>query len=183
MANDRYAFPDLQWQEIFRSHGLETMTQQLKQHLHSGGPLSFGIYANSPFMSYASGIFSGSCTAGANHEVVAIGYGSNYILGLNSWGSSWGEEGRFKCTPCTVTDFTLVDWDHAQAQVPSPLISGSSPAPPTPGTTAAPVTTAAPTPAGPWSVTSGPCVRDGAGCVTSDGWTESGSIRRVIMEG
>lgn len=65
----------------------------------SYAPIAVAMYANSAFMSYNSGIFTGcpdyaTSKANVNHAVVVVGYDSNgnYII-KNSWGTSWGENG------------------------------------------------------------------------------------------
>jgi len=49
--------------------------------------------------SYSSGIFS-NCGTNLNHEVVAIGYGTeggkDFWLVRNSWASGWGEDGHIR---------------------------------------------------------------------------------------
>jgi len=54
-----------------------------------------GVFANSPFSLYQSGVFSG-CQANAssyiNHAVLLVGYNDTERSWLikNSWSSSWG---------------------------------------------------------------------------------------------
>ena len=82
----------MSYYEIYR--GQSDMISKMKATLAQEGPVPFGIYANNSFMSYSSGIFQADCSTGANHEVAAIGYGTNYIHGTNSWGGGWGESGN-----------------------------------------------------------------------------------------
>ena len=87
MEQDKIRLPPLQWKDIYR--GETGMMLHMKQALSQNGPVPFGIYANGLFMGYSSGIFSGDCTSQANHQVVAIGYGTDptsHVIGLNSWG-------------------------------------------------------------------------------------------------
>lgn len=64
------------------------------------GPVGALIYADSGFMSYSSGIYTGcgpvfsSSFSKINHAVVIVGYDSNgnYII-KNSWGTGWGVNG------------------------------------------------------------------------------------------
>lgn len=169
------------------------MISQMKQALSQNGPVPFGIYANSPFMGYSSGVFNGDCTSGANHEVVAIGYGTDpqeHVIGLNSWGQ-WGDSGTFKATWCTVTDFTASYFTETTANLPSPLFAGASPGPnpttaptdaptnapptdaPSDAPTEAPQPTNAPNPNAPWNIQSGPCTVDSQGCIMSPNWDGS----------
>jgi len=59
------------------------------------GPVSVTIEADrSVFQSYSSGIITGtSCGTNLDHAVLAVGYGSNYFIVKNSWGTRWGESG------------------------------------------------------------------------------------------
>jgi hypothetical protein len=67
------------------------------QTLLNDYPLGVLIYADSGFMSYSSGIYSGcgssfsSSYSGINHAVVLVGYDAsgNWIL-KNQWGTGWG---------------------------------------------------------------------------------------------
>jgi len=137
------------------------------------GPLSFGIYANSPFMGYAGGIFNSGCGNGPNHEVVAIGWGNGYFVGLNSWGPNWGEGGGFRVADCVPTDFTLPGQISAHATI--PLRSGGTTQPSGSADTAVDDDFAisvggAPDSTGHFRVESGPCVAHADGCVSSPGY-------------
>ena len=58
-------------------------------------PVSVAIEADTYiFQTYSSGIITSSaCGTNIDHAVVAVGYGSNYYIVRNSWGTSWGESG------------------------------------------------------------------------------------------
>ena len=48
--------------------------------------------------------FPGGCTDPLDHAVVVVGYdtteeGQDYWLIKNSWSTTWGEQGFFKCAP------------------------------------------------------------------------------------
>lgn len=65
------------------------------------GPVTVAI--NVHFMHhYKSGVFSNpKCSQKMNHEVLAVGYGTNdedgdYYIIKNSWGTSWGENGYLR---------------------------------------------------------------------------------------
>lgn len=68
------------------------------------GPVTIAVAASSSvFQYYKSGIIdSTSCGTGINHAVLAVGYGTDAVLGKdywlvkNSWGSAWGEAGYFR---------------------------------------------------------------------------------------
>eukprot|EP00929_Paragymnodinium_shiwhaense_P032381 TRINITY_DN1794_c0_g1_i5.p1 TRINITY_DN1794_c0_g1~~TRINITY_DN1794_c0_g1_i5.p1 ORF type:complete len:682 (+),score=140.70 TRINITY_DN1794_c0_g1_i5:82-2127(+) len=156
-SNDKFVIPGLSgFEEIWPTNA--NGNQRAKQAMMQGGPISFGIYANSPFMGYSGGIFDDGCGGNPNHEVVSTGWGSNFWHGLNSWGPDWGEGGAFRVADCIVTDWTLLGDINNIDNYPLPL-PGQGPLPtPTP---------TPPTPAPAWEV-SGPCVRLSDNCVTSD---------------
>jgi C1A family cysteine protease len=62
----------------------------------NSAPVSVTVYANNAFQLYSSGILQAGCTSQINHAVVAAGYGEDYYLIKNSWGSSWGESGYIR---------------------------------------------------------------------------------------
>ena len=60
-------------------------------------PVSIAIEADQrEFQLYKSGIFTGQCGAKLDHGVLAVGYGPDYYLVKNSWGTSWGDGGYIK---------------------------------------------------------------------------------------
>jgi len=63
-------------------------------------PVAIGIAAAGDFMSYRSGIFTGSCPGGRDHAVVIVGYGTengqNFWILRNSWNTGWGESGYMR---------------------------------------------------------------------------------------
>nr|4QRG_A Chain A, Papain [Carica papaya]4QRG_B Chain B, Papain [Carica papaya] len=52
--------------------------------------------AGKDFQLYRGGIFVGPCGNKVDHAVAAVGYGPNYILIRNSWGTGWGENGYIR---------------------------------------------------------------------------------------
>jgi len=90
-----------------KAQDLETV----KRLIQSGGPVAFGIYCTDTFMGYTSGVYTLCGDWSPNHAVHTIGWGveggTKYFLGQNSWGTSWGEKGRFKVKECVPTDFTI----------------------------------------------------------------------------
>lgn len=61
-------------------------------------PVSVAIEADTyVFQTYTSGILTSSaCGTNIDHAVVAVGYGSNYYIVRNSWGTGWGELGYIR---------------------------------------------------------------------------------------
>ncbi len=59
--------------------------------------VSIAVQANqASFQLYKSGIFTGTCTVDLDHAVNLIGYGSDYYILRNSWGTTWGESGYMR---------------------------------------------------------------------------------------
>lgn len=109
MAEDTFVLKGMErYQEVWNSEGATSLA---KEAILKGGPVPFGLYASAPFMSYASGVYDPGCQSEPNHEVVSIGWGSDagkkYFIGTNSWGTRWGDAGRFKVLECGPTDWTL----------------------------------------------------------------------------
>jgi cathepsin B len=98
----------------------EAGIEQMKAAIYHGGTIPYGIYAEQAFMGYNGGIYSVCGGQSANHAVQAIGWGEGYILSQNSWGTDWGEEGRFRVAHCVPTDFT-VPGDISAKDYPLPI--------------------------------------------------------------
>lgn len=70
---------------------------QIQYLLYTQGPLMIGVYANSGFMNYGSGVYSG-CPVNSyqyiNHAILLYGYDSsgNWLV-KNQWGTGWGNGG------------------------------------------------------------------------------------------
>ena len=77
---------------------------EIKQMLLDEGPLMVGIYANTKFQYYSSGVFNGCGTTtnyyNMNHAVLLYGWDldGNWLI-KNSWGTDWGEEGFMRLDP------------------------------------------------------------------------------------
>ncbi|EAR83540.1 papain family cysteine protease (macronuclear) [Tetrahymena thermophila SB210] len=76
---------------------LENDTSVIKQAIMQNGALSIAVDATY-WANYKSGIFTQKEKPQINHAVTLIGWGSDYWLLRNSWGSSWGEQGYIKVT-------------------------------------------------------------------------------------
>jgi len=70
----------------------------LMQAIKSHGPVAVAVEADkSVWQQYKSGILdSSSCGTHTDHAVLAVGYGSNYFIVKNSWGTGWGDHGYVK---------------------------------------------------------------------------------------
>uniref|UniRef100_A0A7S1QPE4 Peptidase C1A papain C-terminal domain-containing protein n=1 Tax=Alexandrium catenella TaxID=2925 RepID=A0A7S1QPE4_ALECA len=152
-SEDRFIAPRMtQYREIWPTNAQGNI--DAKVAIMQEGPISFGIYANAPFMAYSGGIFSSGCGSQPNHEVVAIGWGDGHFVGLNSWGPNWGEKGSFRVADCIVTDWTI----------PGNLIRATVPPLPGQGGGNFPAPTPAPPPA---FAVDGDCDLTPDGCVSS----------------
>ncbi len=71
--------------------------EELKQLLDDGGTASCGVYSDSSFSTRDADDppwVGAVCTsAQLNHMVTVCGYGSNWYLVANSWGTDWGSNG------------------------------------------------------------------------------------------
>jgi len=85
--------------------GNTNLVALIKQELSTNGPLGMYIMATEQFSSYKSGVFvqNPAIPSGdINHAVTLVGYGTDaatgidYWLVLNSWGSTWGENGYIR---------------------------------------------------------------------------------------
>jgi len=101
--------------------------QLVREAIAAGGPIPAGIYADNGFMSYTSGVYNNGCNNNPNHETVAIGWGKDYWIGLNSWGPNWGEGGSFRVATCVFTDFTIpsLQLTGAGTGYPFPLVGST----------------------------------------------------------
>ena len=72
---------------------------EIKEFLYETGPLAAALNAN-PLQTYTGGILdkkTSECpVSGINHAVLIVGYGPDYWIVKNSWGSNWGESGYFR---------------------------------------------------------------------------------------
>ena len=71
--------------------------EQMKAFVSTSGPLSIAVDATK-WQTYKSGILSNCCSGKCtlDHGVLIVGYGDNYWIIKNSWGSSWGESGYIR---------------------------------------------------------------------------------------
>lgn len=76
-----------------------------KELMHSVAkqPTAIAMDANSmEFQFYKEGVFNGTCAQQLDHGILAVGYGTDEVSGLdyflvkNSWGPRWGDNGFFK---------------------------------------------------------------------------------------
>lgn len=73
----------------------------IKSAIYQYGPVAAGVYADSAFDSYGSGILDSTTSIDyTNHAIVIVGWGTSngrtYWIGKNSWGTGWGESGWFR---------------------------------------------------------------------------------------
>jgi len=167
ISADRYHFPDMSYGSVYRSNGQAALETSMKAAISQGGPVAYAVLADNGFMAYSSGAYQGDCTANPNHAVTAIGYDAAGVESLNSWGPNWGRGGAFKVTWCMVFAFMTLDLGSDMSQAPNPIVPGESSGPTQAPTQTPTSPTRAPGGSGPWSVTSGPCTVDAAGCIMS----------------
>ena len=73
-------------------------TLYIKNAVNYGNALSVAINASSDeFRYYSSGIINiENCGTEVNHGVLIVGYGEDYYIVKNSWGTTWGDLGYVK---------------------------------------------------------------------------------------
>jgi hypothetical protein len=63
-------------------------------------PTAVAVEADSPsFQHYKSGVYDGPCGVATDHEVLAVGFTSDYFVVKNSWGPSFGLGAKFQLQP------------------------------------------------------------------------------------
>lgn len=99
----------------------------LQRALIEGGPLPFALTVYQDFMTYQSGWYSPTTKQKVgDHAATAIGYathqGSTYVVGMNSWGHSWGDgTGIFKMeSQCCNLQYYFPQIDGDQESLPLP---------------------------------------------------------------
>lgn len=154
--------------------GYKTVKSESEKALLSAlqiGPVSVAIEADQmSFQMYQGGILTGSCGSNLDHGVLAVGYGEDYWLVKNSWGTSWGAKGYIKlarglddgpgqCGILEMASFPIVEGSDVPTPPPTP-VPPPAPTPPTPPP--------APTPAGSscfFKDTEDECLASDQGCV------------------
>jgi len=87
------------WPPLLTRGGIAATTslQRAREALLHHGPIAMLFDAYQDFWSYAGGIYASSLKQFVGHHVcLVIGYGPNFLIGVNSWGHDWGENGTFK---------------------------------------------------------------------------------------
>jgi len=88
-------------------------TDKALKYMLEGGPIAMGFDVYQDFMSYKSGYYNRRTSRiVGGHATTAIGWttwkNSRHIISVNSWGSSWGEHGRFKMhMECCALDYHI----------------------------------------------------------------------------
>lgn len=84
-------------------YGVVSGVEEMIKEIGSYGPIACGIQATKYFQQYKGGIFSETLfLPKLDHWVTLTGFetdestGLMYWIGLNSWGTGWGEEGFFR---------------------------------------------------------------------------------------
>jgi hypothetical protein len=95
-------YPRTLQEDIFKPEGFteswqttvfESATRAIALH----GPVLINIQVYKSFLDYKEGVYSKKADDEFlyYHVVLAIGYGHDYVTAMNSWGTSWGNDGYF----------------------------------------------------------------------------------------
>lgn len=79
--------------------GSETQSpsaDEVKKAILKYGPVSVTVTADNTFSSYKSGIFNACRNGQTNHMTNIVGWGKDYWIMRNSWGTGWGENGYMR---------------------------------------------------------------------------------------
>ncbi|MEN8905717.1 MAG: C1 family peptidase [Clostridiales bacterium] len=81
------------WAYIGTSSSIPSV-ELIKQAIKDYGPVAAGVYADSNFQAYGSGVYNGT-DGEINHGIILIGWddSKNAWILRNSWGTDWGENG------------------------------------------------------------------------------------------
>lgn len=77
---------------VVQATGIDT----IKAEIYANGPMETGFTVYEDFMNYKSGVYkheTGDQLGG--HAVKIVGWGEDYWICANSWGTSWGMDGFF----------------------------------------------------------------------------------------
>lgn len=68
------------------------------KHAINQKPIAVAVQADSKtFINYRSGVITtADCGNNPNHSVAVVGYGIDYYIVKNSWGTTWGDQGYVK---------------------------------------------------------------------------------------
>jgi hypothetical protein len=75
--------------------------QEIIDYVYQYGPFASGMFVESAFYHYSSGVYANTTNRlPDDHVVVVVGFGatangSKYLIARNSWGSGWGMRGYF----------------------------------------------------------------------------------------
>lgn len=88
------------WSFVEHEQGIAPIVD-IKRAIYEHGPVATAVCVNSPFQSYAGGVWDGPGCFLVNHAVVLVGWVDDqgdagaWIL-RNSWGADWGEGGYMR---------------------------------------------------------------------------------------
>jgi len=117
-------------EDVTISKGLEEMiitrnVDEGKLAIRKYGSVLVVFTVHRDFFSYTQGVYRPlSNEVAGTHAAVAIGYGKDYILLVNSWGRDWGENGLFKLSTAIQPTFYIPG--PLNGAGPLPLASGGA---------------------------------------------------------
>lgn len=119
------AYQIASWEYVCGSAYCQPTVDQLKQALYDHGPLTVSVCADTAFMNYSGGVFTGPGCSTLNHGVVLVGWNDDDSCWIvrNSWGTAWGENGYMRIqygVSGIGSEACYVEYESAPAPDPDP---------------------------------------------------------------
>lgn len=119
---------DLIIPKALRSTRLTFSLDQSKAAVLRQGPVPIALLATRAFHYYSTGVFNPGCNLRPNHAVTMYGWGRGHVKCINSYGTTWGNGGKFLLADCAVSfGYNVPDIAGSGDGYPFPLPNGNMP--------------------------------------------------------